>query len=103
MDTLVNLLKDHRIGIWCKRAAWITLVIGLIEIIFSVIQQLNSVQDLITGDRIQALIFGLAGIPSVLFYFFILYAAGAMVNRFVGSQNVANKAGEDQDDVLEEE
>ena len=36
MNTLTNLLKDHQIGTWCKRAAWIILAIGLLEIALNI-------------------------------------------------------------------
>jgi len=85
MDTLTNLLKDSQIGIWCKRAAWIILVIGLFEAIAS--------QFLFPGlwgygwplslsQLLQALTLCLTRVPSLLFYFFMLYASGAVVGHF---------------------
>jgi hypothetical protein len=110
MNTLVNLLKDHKIGIWCKRAAWIILAIGLIQIVSDVYieTQLYSVgfpnlNNLTVTQRWQIFSFSLARIPSLLFYFFLLYAAGAIVNSLVGSQNAPQEADEDEADELEDE
>jgi hypothetical protein len=101
MNTLTNLLKDHQIGTWCKRAAWIVLVIGLVEIaltLYNDTRQFGFIgQPFTFTELLQILGFGLGFLPSVLFYFFILYAAGALVNQVVGTQAVNDEVDEEQD------
>src|ERR1017187_6793607 len=98
MNTLINLLKDHQIGMWCKRAAWIILVIGLVEVpynIWNISRQLGSTgQPLTLGELIQILGFGLAMLPGIIFEFFILYAAGAVANHVVGTQEMDDETDE---------
>ena len=102
MNTLTNLLKDHQIGTWCKRAAWIVLVIGLIEValtIYNDARQLGFVgQPFTLPELLQILQFGLGFLTTVLFYFFILYAAGALVNHIVGLQATDDEVDEDEDE-----
>ena len=101
MNTFTNLLKDHQIGTWCKRAAWIVLVIGLVEIaltLYNDTRQFGFIgQPFTFTELLQILGFGLGFLPSVLFYFFILYAAGALVNQVVGTQAVNDEVDEEQD------
>jgi hypothetical protein len=102
MNTLINLLKDRQIGMWCKRAAWIILVIGLVEIVFNIYNYARSFagQPFTPVELIQLLGYSLAVLPSILFYFFILYAAGAVVNHVVGTQEMDDETEEDQDIAL---
>lgn len=104
MNSLTNLLKDHQIGTWCKRAAWIVLVIGLIEIAFTIYndaRQLGFIgQPFTLTELLQILGFGLGLLPSVIFYFFILYAAGAVVNHVLGTQAMDDEEDEEQDVAL---
>ena len=100
MNTLVNLIKDHQIGMWCKRAAWIIVAVYLVLIasaIYSVTRQYGLGAPSFTQiELLQILNYGLVYIPGLLFNFFILYAAGAIVDYFVGQQ-------EETDDEEEEE
>jgi hypothetical protein len=101
MNTLVNLLKDHQVGIWCKRGAWIILAIGLVNAgleFYTTISQF-------TGDGIQpvpsslvwtTVRFALEFIPAPLFYFFILYAAGVLVDHFISAPETQEDTGEDE-------
>jgi len=104
MNSLTNLLKDHQIGTWCKRAAWFVLVIGLVEIaltIYNDSRQLGFIgQPFTLTELLQILGFGLGFLPSVLFYFFILYAAGAVVNHVLGTQAMDDEEDEEQDVAL---
>jgi hypothetical protein len=104
MNTLTNLLKDHQIGTWCKRAAWFVLVIGLLEValtIYNDSRQLGFIGQPITwAELLQILEYGLGILPGVIFYFFILYAAGAVVNHVVGTQAMDNEEDEEQDVAL---
>ena len=108
MNNLTNLLKDHQIGTWCKRAAWIILAIGLLEIalnIYNVSRQFgygSSFVNVTPGLVAQLVGYGITYFPSILFYFFILYAAGALVNHFVTDSEVYDE-DEDNDEVEEDE
>ena len=106
MNTLTNLLKDHQIGTWCKRAAWIVLAIGLVHIGFyayTLFQQYSYGGRPLPPIALGVVITTLLGLlPSILFYFFILYAAGALVNHFItASEGDDNE--EDNDEVEEDE
>ena len=87
MNTLTNLLKVHQIGTWCKRAAWFILAIGLVEIaldIYNVSRQFGYGSPPLTLSELGQIVGYSIGIfPSILFYFFILYAAGALVDHVV--------------------
>jgi hypothetical protein len=102
MNTLTNLLKDHQIGIWCKRAAWIVLAIGLVEIAFNVYnvsQQFGYGSPAFQPTIFRQLIISAIGLlPSILFYFFMLYAAGALVDHVVAATEE-----EENDDMIEDE
>ena len=101
MNSLTDLLKDHQIGTWCKRAAWFVLIIGLVEIaltIYNDSRQLGFIgQPFTLAELLQILGFGLGFLPSVIFYFFILYAAGAVVNHVLGTQAMDDEEDEEQD------
>ena len=98
MNTLINLLKDHQIGTWCKRAAWAVLAIGLVEVAcnFYVNSRQFSLagQPLALDELLRLLSFSVAVLPSILFYFFILYAAGAVVNHFAENDEVDDEEDE---------
>ena len=104
MNSLTDLLKDHQIGTWCKRAAWFVLIIGLVEIaltIYNDSRQLGFIgQPFTLAELLQILGFGLGFLPSVIFYFFILYAAGAVVNHVLGTQAMDDEEDEEQDVAL---
>jgi phosphoglycerol transferase MdoB-like AlkP superfamily enzyme len=97
MNALLRLLRDHQVGTWCKRAAWLILLIGIIRMLM----QLYILIPLVSSHfslsinwqswlRIldTVLSFGSA----ILFDFFILYAAGVALNHLVPS------IGQDQED-----
>ena len=102
MNTLINLLKDHQIGKWCKRAAWAILATGLVEIVFNFYvnsRQFSLAGQPLTSDELLRLLsFSIAVLPSILFYFFILYAAGAVVNHFAGDDEVDDEEADDEED-----
>jgi hypothetical protein len=90
MNALVNLLKDHQIGTWCRRAAWIIVVVYvvlMVSTVYNVTRQFGlGAQSFNQIELVQLLSYGLAYIPGLIFNFFILYAAGAIVDYFVGQQ-----------------
>jgi len=109
MNTLTNLLKDHQIGTWCKRAAWIILAIGLLEIalnIYNISRQFGyGSPTLPPGYLAQIVGYGIAVLPSILFYFFVLYAAGALVDHVVAGTEEESYVDEkeENDEMAEDE
>src|SRR6266571_2088881 len=106
MNTFLNILKDRQVGKWCKMAAWVAAAIGLVNIILGVyasLQQYNVVsqfgQGISTSILLQEIRLVVSIIPTYIFYFFVLYAAGVVVNRFVGS----TEADATAEDELEDE
>jgi hypothetical protein len=97
MDTLLNLLKNAQIGTWCKRAAWVILGIGLFQAAssFYLLSQLpNFSWPFLTLSQFLVMLrFVLDPLPSILFYFFILYTVGAIISHF--TDNLA-AAGHDR-------
>lgn len=104
MNTFTNMLKDYQVGTWCKRAAWVLLVVGIIEVALTIYNDAR--QFGLTGQPfswqvlLEILQFGLGFVTSVIFYFFILYAAGALVNHVIGTQAMDDEVGKDQDIAL---
>ena len=110
MNTLTNLLKDRQIGTWCRRAAWFILAIGLLEIalnIYNVTRQFgygSSFVNVTPGLLAQIVGYGLAVLPSILFYFFILYTAGALVDHVVaGTEEESYVDEEEENDHMAED
>jgi hypothetical protein len=84
MDSLLQLLKEHRVGIWCRRGAWIILAIGLMRIaleIYNILFINNSAlvinplaaSSFVTPEAVS-IAAELTTLAEFLFYFFILYA-----------------------------
>src|SRR5579859_1478534 len=44
MDKLTGLIKEHQVGEWRKRAAWIIAAIGLIEIVLTTYNLISQLQ-----------------------------------------------------------
>jgi hypothetical protein len=90
---MTNLLKDYHIGDWCKRGAWIILLIGVLDIvvgIYTAIQQSGasgSAPLSFTIANVLQVVFSIAS--PTLFYFLILYIAGLVLNRFAAAEVVA--------------
>jgi 4-hydroxybenzoate polyprenyltransferase len=102
MDALINLLKDSQVGIWCKRAAWVILIIGLFQVISTFLLSSGPwghSPDLPLTQYLQFLVFSLAPLPSAIFYFFLLYAAGVIVNRLVDYEGIDEEDAERYEDV----
>jgi len=101
MNILVNSLKDRDVGIWCKRAAWIVVAFNLINVglnFYAALSQYSSAGIALTASVLaQTLRLGISIVPSMLFSFFILYAAGVLIDHFVGDEE------EDDTDEIEEE
>jgi hypothetical protein len=102
MNTLTNLLKDHQIGTWCKRAAWVILAIGLLEIalnFYNFSRQFGYGSPPLPPELLSQIAgYSVAVLPSIVFYFFILYAAGALVNQVVAGNEEENDTGEEEDE-----
>ena len=82
IDDLVLLLRDRDVGLWCKRAAWIIALLNTVLVVFQLIGVLAH-PDLATLP--VALLTTLLGyLITTLWYFFVLYALGAIVTHLVG-------------------
>jgi len=100
LNTLVNSLKDRDVGVWCKRAAWIVVAFNLINVglnVYAALSQYTSAGIALTASVLaETLRLGISIVPSMLFSFFILYAAGVLVDHFVRDEE------EDTDEIEEE-
>ncbi|HTK09722.1 MAG TPA: hypothetical protein VL485_21300 [Ktedonobacteraceae bacterium] len=109
MDHLIGVFKKHEIGIWCKRAAWIIVAINIINIVyniyFSIVRGQGSdlVQDgslnLLSPIAIPTLMIILTTVSATLFPFFILYAAGTLLDHVIADE----EEGSDDEDSNDEE
>jgi hypothetical protein len=88
MNTLTNLIKDYQLGTWCRRVAWIIVAVYLIQMalqIYNISRQYGlGATPLNSGEFFQVLSFAIPYIPVMLFYFSILYVAGAVADHFAG-------------------
>jgi hypothetical protein len=103
MDRLLGLLKDHEVGTWCKQAAWIILGINLFHLIlefYTLVVQVNGPSPITLGTWATIINALLSVVEATLFYFFILYAAGVLVNHLTGSTEEEDE--EDEEDEEEE-
>ncbi len=91
--SMTNFPKDYHIGDWCKRGAWIILVIGVLDIvvgIYTAIQQTGASGGAplsFTIANVLQVVFSIAS--PTLFYFLVLYSAGLVLNRFAAAEQVA--------------
>ena len=98
---MTNLLRNYHIGDWCKRGAWIILIIGVLDIvvgIYTAIQQTNASGgaplSFTIADVLQV-VFSIAS--PTLFYFLVLYSAGLVLNHFAATEGVAVPEVEKED------
>ncbi|HEY4026203.1 MAG TPA: hypothetical protein VGO86_07205 [Candidatus Dormibacteraeota bacterium] len=83
IDELVRLLEDRDVGLWCKRAAWIVAIANTVVVVFQLLGLLAH-PDVTTLPI--ALLSTLAGyVVTTAWYFFVLYALGAIVTHLVKS------------------
>jgi signal transduction histidine kinase len=99
----------HPIGMWCKRGAWVILVIGVLDIVVGIyiaIQQTGASGgaplSFMIADVLQVV---LSIVPTFIFYSLILYAVGVIIDRFlvnmVGNSMKAKAGGVMLDEVEE--
>lgn len=79
MNTMTNLLKDHRVGLWCKRAAWVVLALGILQIAANLYYDIQR----LPGEPALLLISVLSTLTYIVIYFFILYAVGTIVDQVI--------------------
>jgi hypothetical protein len=82
MNKMTNLLKDHRVGLWCKRMAWIVLAFGILQIVFQIYYQ-SQIRIPVEPALLLSTAVGI--LATYGFYFFILYAAGTVIDLVVRS------------------
>ena len=81
IDDLVRLLRDSEVGLWCKRAAW---AIALLNTVLVVLQLLGALAHPDPATLPVTLLTTLLGyVVTTLWYFFVLYALGAIVDRLL--------------------
>jgi hypothetical protein len=103
MNTFVSLLKDRQVGMWCKLAAWVVAAISLINIVIEVyttVQQYSAdtppgLPTLVFWQQVRLV---LPSIPYAILFFFLLYAAGVVVDYVA-----ARKENEETDELEEDE
>jgi uncharacterized integral membrane protein len=105
MDRLLHLLKDHEVGIWCKRAAWILVALNFVHLLllyfpifFSDNTHSLSLRAIDWSSLLQTL---LSFVSGSLFDFFILYAAGVAVEHITGSTQ-EEEDDDDDDEAISE-
>lgn len=81
IDDLVGVLRDHEVGVWCKRGAWLIALVNTVLVLFQLLGILAH-PDLATLP-IQLLTTLLGYLVTTLWYFFVLYALGAIVSSLV--------------------
>ena len=81
IDELVRLLVDSEVGLWCRRAAWLIALLNTVLVIFQLIGALAH-PDLATLP-VTLLSTLLGYLVTTLWYFFVLYALGAIVDRLL--------------------
>ena len=103
----MNELKKYQIGEWCKRAAWIVAIVGILDIFVGTV--VLFIQNSSYGSNAiplplflpQVLHFILGAIPTPLFDALILYAAGVVVNRFLAYTEGNEKTNDAMPNKLE--
>jgi hypothetical protein len=78
LDDLVRMLRDAEVGLWCKRAAWLIVLIDTVLVLFQLLG--IAVHG---ADPIAFLTTLLGYLANALWQFFVLYALGAIVTAVV--------------------
>jgi hypothetical protein len=85
LDKLVGLLKNHQVGLWCKRAAWLIVLIDLVHLLLDIIPAIaNGYNNPFLLFNLLSTVLGYAS--GALFSFFILYAVGAAIEHLMGAR-----------------
>jgi len=83
MDELVRLFRDHEIGLWCKRAAWVIAIVNTALVVFQLLGVLAHTD--LAALPVALLTTLLGYVVTTLWYFFVLHALGAIVTHLVRS------------------
>jgi hypothetical protein len=83
IDDLVGLLRDHEVGLWCKRAAWLIAIVNTVLVAFHLLGLLTQGPN--ASLPIALLETVLNYVVTTLWYFFVLYALGAITSHLVRS------------------
>jgi hypothetical protein len=81
VDDLVRLLRDGEVGLWCKRAAWLIVLINTVLLAFQLLGLLTHGDVATLPVSLLTTILGY--LVTTLWYFFVLYALGAIVSSVV--------------------
>ncbi|GHO94807.1 hypothetical protein KSF_048550 [Reticulibacter mediterranei] len=98
MDRLLHVFKDHEVGTWCKRAAWMILALNMVHLLlvyfpvfFDEKAHALTLKFVDWGNLLQTLSSFVSG---TLFNFFLLYAAGVAVEYLVESRQKGRRKAE---------
>lgn len=79
LDDLLRLLRDNEIGLWCRRAAWAIAVLETVLLVLNLLGILAHPDPLTLPVNILTALIG--SLIITLWYFFVLYALGVIVDR----------------------
>jgi hypothetical protein len=105
MNAFAFMIKDYRVGFWCRLAAWLSLAIAILHFLVSILITFINLHGLfdayVVGVSTASALLSYAG--PALFNFFILYAAGVAVDHLTGTPPLqAEEEGEEGEVALEE-
>jgi hypothetical protein len=83
VDDLVRLLRDHEVGLWCKRAAWLIALVNVALVALQLPEMLSRSDPATLSLTILATLLG--ALANTLWQFSVLYALGAIVTSLVRS------------------
>lgn len=94
MNTFKRLVKEGKIGRLCKRGAWVVAGLGMLEVVTLLYGSWQVYKELPQNqgggyDAVNFFIFpniasAFLGAATTLFFFLVLYSAGAVINSFYG-------------------
>lgn len=112
MSRPLPVIEDHRVGIWCRRFAWIILAIGLIRIALAIYNALflNNISSPVNNfpapylmqQELLAVAAELTTLAEFLFFFFVLYAAAVVIEHLTGSTGEEDLEDLEEEDLEEE-
>jgi hypothetical protein len=79
LDDLLKVLKDHEVGLWCRRAAWAIALLETVLLVLNLLGILAHPDPLTLPINLLTAVIGYLIIT--LWYFFVLYALGVLVDR----------------------
>ena len=84
MERLTSIFKQERqrqVTQWCRQASWAVVAVGLL---FAILGVYNALQA--SFSPVSLALSALAIVPSTIFYFCVLQAAGVILDRLFSEQ-----------------